>query len=236
MFYTFRFRKIVALILAVVLLILAAFLVFHGRRDAAQTSGAAAGYVLVIDPGHGGIDGGAIAADGTRESAINLAVAQKMAAVAGLYGWKYVLTRNSDESDVTIDEYSEHDSLVKRAETANSVQGAVLISVHQNNFPTAQPTGAEVMYAPTDGSRELGETAQDNLVHFVDPENRRVASPAPDKLLLTRSVTCPAILAECGFMSNPDEAAKLSTDEYQIKIACALTAAFFRLAEGETTA
>lgn len=236
MFFTFRLRKIIALVVAVILLIFVLVLVLGGRRSTAQTGGSAAGCVLVIDPGHGGIDGGAIAADGTRESAINLAIAQKMAAVASLYGWKSVLTRESEESDVTIDKYSEHDNLVKRAETANSVQGAVLISVHQNNYPTAGPTGAVVMYAATDGSQQLGETAQNNLLHFADPENRRVASPAPKKLLLTRSVTCPAILAECGFMSNPTEAAKLSTDQYQIKIACALTAAFILFAEDGTTA
>lgn len=232
MFFTFRLRKLVALVLAVVLLIFALVFALRGRRRAAQTGGSATGYVLVIDPGHGGIDGGAIAADGARESAINLAIAQKMAAVASLYGWKSVLTRESEESDVTIGEYSEHDNLVKRAETANSIQGAVLISVHQNNYPTPEPTGAVVMYATTDGSQQLGEMAQDNLLRFVDPENRRVASPAPKKLLLTRSVTCPAILAECGFMSNPKEAAKLSATQYQIKIACALTTAFFLYAEG----
>ena len=232
MFFTVKLRRIIAVVLAAVVAILAAILIFRRADDRAQTISAQGAYTLVIDPGHGGIDGGAIAADGTKESAINLAIAQKMAALAGLYGQKYVLTRDSEESKVTLKEYSEHDDLVRRAELANSVPGAVLISVHQNNYPTSQPTGAQVMYAAADGSKELGEKAQDYLVGFADPQNRRVATPAPDKLLLTRSVRCPAILAECGFMSNPGEAARLSTNEYQLKLACALTAAYFGFAGG----
>jgi N-acetylmuramoyl-L-alanine amidase len=90
---------------------------------------------LVIDPGHGGIDGGAVAADGTKESAINLAVGLRMRAIAGLYGVDAVMTRETEESGVSVSEYSEHGDLVRRAEFANSVPGAVLVSVHQNNFP-----------------------------------------------------------------------------------------------------
>lgn len=231
-FFSFRLKRILALLLAALLIVLSLFLIFRRHRGAACAGAAAVKSVLVIDPGHGGIDGGAVAADGTRESGVNLAIAQKMAAVAGLYGQEVVMTRSSEESDVSLADYSEHDSLVRRAELANDTPGGVLISVHQNNYPTAEPTGAEVLYAATDGSRALGLAAQKNLLDFADPENRRVAAPAPEKLLLTSSVTCPAILAECGFLSNPGEAAKLVSDDYQLKLACALTAAYLQYAGG----
>ena len=232
-FFSFRLKRILALLLAALLIVLCLFWIFRRHRGAACAAAAAAmKSVLVIDPGHGGIDGGAVAADGTRESGVNLAIAQKMAAVAGLYGQEVVMTRSSEESDVSLADYSEHDSLVRRAELANDTPGGVLISVHQNNYPTAGPTGAEVLYAATDGSRALGLAAQKNLLDFADLENRRVAAPAPEKLLLTSSVTCPAILAECGFLSNPGEAAKLVSDGYQLKLACALTAAYLQYAGG----
>lgn len=232
MFMTVKIKK-AALWGAAILALLAAVL-FGRQLSKPAMSGNTR--TLVIDPGHGGIDGGAVAADGTKESAINLAVGLRMRAIAGLYGVDAVMTRETEESGVSVSEYSEHGDLVRRAELANSVPGAVLVSVHQNNFPTAQPSGAQVLYAASGGSRELGLLAQSALVGFADPGNRRVAEPAPEKLLLTSSVGCPAILAECGFMSNPGEAAKLKTPEYQTKLACALTAAYLQFAGGASPA
>ena len=234
MFFIVKAKKALIVVLIIILAAAVAAVLFCGGGKTRRTS-APDSYTLVVDPGHGGIDGGAVAADGTKESGINLAIAQKMAALADLYGKKCVLTRSSEESGVSAAEYSERQSLLDRAAAANSIPGAVLISVHQNNYPTPQPSGAQIMYAKTEGSLELGESAQNNLVTFADRENRRVASPAPDELLLTRSVRCPAILAECGFMSNPAEAGKLSTGEYQLKIACALTAAYMTFTENVKT-
>lgn len=180
---------------------------------------------LVIDAGHGGIDGGAVSATGDKESDINLSIALKMSSLCELLGINYVLTRESDVPS-SPEGYSEHDNLIARAEVANSIENAVLISIHQNKFPSDKVRGAEVMYANSAQSRALGLAAQSNLVSAVDPENRRVARPAPAELLLTASVRCPAILAECGFMSNTEESRLLSTDTYQMKIAVALVSAY----------
>ena len=224
MFFTVRLKKIIIAALLVIAAIICVLL--YLKRGDAKAVSTAPPAVLVIDPGHGGIDGGAIAGDGTKESGINLAISLKMKAVAELYGVKTVMTRDSEESRVSVKEYSERADLLRRADIANTTPGCVLISVHQNKFPTPAPIGAQVLYASGDGSRELGLSAQDCLVSFADPDNRRVAAPAPSKLLLTASVSCPAILAECGFMSNPGEVQKLSSPEYQLKRACALTAAY----------
>ena len=92
------------------------------------------------------------------------------------------------------------------------------------------------MYADTEGSRELGLITQENMVSLLDPENRRVARPAPSELLLTSSVKCPAILAECGFMSNPDESQRLSTAEYQLKIAVVLMGSYIQFSNNQLPA
>lgn len=191
-------------------------------------------YTLVIDAGHGGIDGGAVSDDGHKESDINLSIALKMSALCDFIGMDNALIRTGDAVEQQSD-YSERSNLLSRAEFANSVENAVLISIHQNTFPSSTVKGAEVMYAKTQGSRELGLSAQEKLVLYADPENRRVARPAPDELLLTASVKCPAILVECGFLSNSDEAALLCSDAYQTKIATALISAYIDFSRNKLT-
>ncbi len=183
---------------------------------------------LVIDAGHGGIDGGAISDSGIKESDINLEIALKADAIAQFFGINTVLTRASDTDNSEGKSYSEHNNLVERAEIANSAENAVLISIHQNKFPGELVSGAEVMYSEVEGSKDLGLITQDNMVSQVDPSNRRVARPAPKELLLTSSAKCPSILVECGFMSNPEEVKRLSDDVYQTKIAAVLTASYIQ--------
>ena len=233
MFMIIRRRAVLAAIICFAALISALYFVNRTEHTAAS---APSKHILVIDPGHGGIDGGAQASDGTKESKINLAISQKMRAIAELYGEKTVMTRDTEESGVPVSEYSEHNDLIRRADIANKTDGAVLISVHQNNFPTAQPRGAQILYASSSGSRALGLLAQNALVSFADTQNRRVAEKAPEKLLLTSSVGCPAILAECGFMSNPGEVSMLRKDNYQLKLACALVSAYIQFSKETTPA
>ena len=115
---------------------------------------------LVIDAGHGGIDGGAISADGTKESDINLAVALRLESIVRFCGQKTVMTRCDDSRKTDILSYSEHEDLKSRAELANATANAVLISVHQNCYPTAQPRGAQVLYSAYGDSDRLGKRMQ----------------------------------------------------------------------------
>ena len=231
MFVTIKLRKLITII---IIALLAAALIFFTARLNAHKIGAFSDkneYTLVIDPGHGGIDGGAIAESGAEESDINLKISLKMQALSAFLGQNCVMTRETDTDNSQGEKYSEHYNLVKRAELTNSTPNAVLISVHQNNYPSPLVKGAEVMYSLNDKSRELGLITQDNLVTYLDTENRRVAHPAPDSLLLTSSVNCPAILVECGFMSNSDEAEKLASDEYETKLAVVLISSYIQFAE-----
>ncbi len=187
---------------------------------------------LVIDAGHGGFDGGAISTDGTRESDINLAVALRLESIVRFCGQKTVMTRCDDSRKTDILSYSEHEDLKSRAELANATANAVLISVHQNCYPTAQPRGAQVLYSAYGDSDRLGKRMQELLVKQLDPENRRLAAPAPKELFLTANARCPAVLVECGFMSNNFEVLKLKESGYQTKLALVIAAAYLEYAAG----
>lgn len=226
----------VALVLLLTAAVAAAALITFPGDAAKPVTSTYNKYVLVIDPGHGGADGGAVSADGHKESDVNLAVALKMSALCDFMGVEHKLTRSTDSGCNNSEGYSEHDELVARADTANSTPNAILISIHQNKYPSELVHGAEVMYAKTPLSRELGLITQSNLVSALDPENRRVAHEAPEELLLTRSVSCPAILAECGFMSNTEEAARLVSGDYQMKLAAVLVSSFAEFCCGRLTA
>ena len=185
--------------------------------------------VLVIDAGHGGFDGGAIAVNGVRESDINLAIAQKMELLSAFCGQRSVMTRNDDSRRTDFLAYSEHEDLVYRAEVANQLSNAVLVSIHQNFFPTTQPWGAQVLYADDPLSTQLGKLTQENLVSCLQPENRRLAEPALKTLYLTSHTNGPAILVECGFLSNTNEMEKLMTDSYQTSLAAVLLASYLQV-------
>lgn len=230
MFYTIKFRNLSGFInwllitASVLMLILTSFNMMAQESFKEST----VKRCLVIDPGHGGVDSGAIALNGTRESDLNLAIGLKLQALADFIGVKAVMTRADDSMRTDMKSYSEHDELVYRTKIANSTPNAVLISIHQNCYPTSQPSGAQVLYAKSDGSRSLGEISYNNILNFLEPENRRVLEPAPKSLYITANVTCPAILVECGFISNFSDLEKLSDKEYQTAFASVLMGSFLQ--------
>ena len=223
-------------------LFVTAIIAFDGaqRREAlpAAKLDAAAEHILVIDPGHGGLDGGASAGDGTAESAINLQIALRMEALAKLTGVKCRLTRRTEALDYPAELDTVHEKKVwdqnTRVTIINNTPGAVLFSVHQNRFPDPRPSGTEVLYAKTPGSRELAELTHEKLTACLCPENRRVAAPAGESIYLMKQVGCPAILVECGFLSNYEEARRLESAEYQKLVAAVLIASYFEYIQSDT--
>ena len=233
MYLSFRLRDALPL-MAAIMLIIASFMLppygdGAGEGVAAFSEG---GSVLIIDPGHGGADGGASAADGTLESDINLAVALRLRALAGLYGVETLMTRESEDIDYpegadTLAEMKRADQRA-RLELINSTPGAVLISIHQNYYPDPRPSGSQVFYAPSEGSEALAGIAHGLIADKLCPDNRRVAAPAEERIYLMREAECPAILVECGFISNAEELAKLTSGEYQTKLAASLLSAYLQ--------
>ena len=238
MFVTIDFKRLIKIVIIVVLLAAVAIFVkvFVSNGGLKPVINQNSRSTLVLDAGHGGIDGGAISDSGLKESDINLQIALKTEALVRFLGIDTVMTRETDTDNSDNKAYSEHDNLVQRVKLANSTENAVLISIHQNKFPSAVVSGAEVMYSDNDDSKALGLITQDNLVALLDSSNRRVARPAPKELLLTSSVECPTILVECGFMSNPQEVQKLASNDYQLKLAAILAGSYIQFLNNTASA
>lgn len=238
MFVTIDLKRLIKIVLIVALLEAAAVFVkiFVSNGGLKPVISQNSRSTLVLDAGHGGIDGGAISDSGLKESDINLQIALKTEALVRFLGIDTVMTRETDTDNSDNKAYSEHDNLVQRVKLANSTENAVLISIHQNKFPSAVVSGAEVMYSDNDDSKALGLITQDNLVTLLDSSNRRVARPAPKELLLTSSVECPTILVECGFMSNPQEVQKLASNDYQLKLAAILAGSYIQFLNNTASA
>ena len=104
---------------------------------------------------------------------------------------------------------------------------ALFISIHQNHFTDSRYSGTQVFFNSGDLNRQWGEDTQEIFRQILNPQNNREAKPVPDGIYLFDHISCPAILVECGFLSNGEEAALLVTDAYQRKVAVALTGAYF---------
>ncbi len=230
---TKRWPKLLFLLLVLFCVILSAAFLFHGTERKPSFSDELC-YTLVIDPGHGGLDGGAISDDGTRECDINLAISHRLRTAAEFFGLNVVMTRTDDSIRRGYADYSEREDLEYRAAIVNDTPAAVLFSIHQNDFPTSQPSGSQVFYAASPGSEALGKCLHRNLIDQLDPQNRRVAAPAPRSLYLTSHVQCPAVLVECGFMSNNFDVQKLTNSRYQSSLALIMTASLLQYFTNET--
>ncbi|MEG2454857.1 MAG: N-acetylmuramoyl-L-alanine amidase [Oscillospiraceae bacterium] len=193
-------------------------------------------YPVIIDPGHGGEDGGAVSRNGTIESNINLAIGLKLDAIFALYGISADMTRREDRSihDDTASTLRQKkvSDLHNRVAMIERTPGTTLISIHQNKFTNPAYHGAQVFFANPALSLPLATITQDTL-RILDPKNHRLPAKIPDQVYLMRHITCRAILVECGFLSNLEEDLRLNTDAYQTKIAASLAASYLNLIQTE---
>lgn len=185
---------------------------------------------LVLDAGHGGEDGGAVSLTGVPESQINLAIVLKLRDVLGLYGVDPILLRETDVSlhdgDANTLREKKRSDLKNRVAAIGEAEGGTLLSIHQNTYPGSRYHGAHVFYAPTEGSRELAEHFQNSIKAALQPDNERAVKRIPDTVYIMNHVTCPAVLIECGFLTNPGEEAMLRDEDYQRKLAAVVAAAW----------
>ena len=184
--------------------------------------------VFVIDPGHGGEDGGAVSADGLKESEINLAVCRRLSGLLGLLGYETVMTRDSEElaypPDAGTVRHRKQADMDRRIALVNGTPGAVLVSVHQNKYPDAAPEGAQVYYQNGELSKGFAEYVSGVLKTGLG-DTVRPAARIPDNIYLMRKIECPGILIECGFLSNPRELGLLRSESYQTKLALCISCA-----------
>ena len=181
---------------------------------------------------HGGFDGGAQASDGTLEKDLNLQIAKKLEAFL-LQGGYYVIMIRDD--DVSIEEDPTQSiarrkvsDMKRRLEIINSNTDAIFISIHMNKFTSSSPSGAQVFYSPNDSrSQEVALQIQGTFKKLTQPDNDRMVKQANKSIYLLHRAEIPALIVECGFLSNQRELALLKTEEYQIKTALAIYCGLF---------
>lgn len=219
-----RFTLAVAMLLCLVLL---SGLFVTGEKSANVSAKATQRYTVIIDAGHGGFDGGAVAPDGTLEKDLNLSVALKLDSVLKIMGYDTVLVRDTDVStaDDKGTERSQKVSDIKaRMRLTEKYKDALFVSIHMNKYTSPQPHGAQVFYSQVDGSKELAECIQRSITAGVQTDNKRVVKKTTKDIYLLYHAVIPSVIAECGFISNPDDLLKLKSDEYQLKMAAAIAA------------
>lgn len=188
-------------------------------------------HTIIIDAGHGGVDGGATSCTGVLESGINLEIALRLNDLCHLLGYDTVMIRSTDVSVYTEGETiaaKKVSDLKERVRIVNETENAVLLSIHQNTFSDSRYSGAQIFYAAAGESRELAEAMQAAFSQNVNPGSSRVCKKA-EGIYLMDHIDCTGILVECGFLSNPAEEAKLRSADYQKQLCCvmATTAANF---------
>ena len=189
---------------------------------------------VVIDPGHGGEDGGAVSASGVSESHINLAVAQRVNDLLRFAGQQAVMSRTEDVSIHTEGDTMRArkvSDIHNRVALVNGIENSVLISIHQNSLPSSTVThGAQVFWNRQEGAEVLAESVQEILNKTVNTGNEKRTKRIPDSIYLMKHVTAPGILVECGFLSNTAETEQLQQPSYQLKLAAAIAGGYLRCA------
>lgn len=213
-------KKYTSTIMALLLLCSMALLSREAAQYASSRSLLQKGYTVVIDSGHGGSDPGKIAADGTLEKDLNLAVALKLQTYLEAADINVVMTRTTDAG--LYDENSSNkkaQDMKNRVSLMNDCNANVVVSIHQNSYSDSAIHGAQVFYYTTStAGKELAHILQESLTTNLDSANHR-KEKANDNYYLLKKVQSPIVIVECGFLSNPSEAALLSSAGYQDQIA-----------------
>ena len=221
-------RFLPQLVVILTLCIMSGVGIIH-EKIAPTSASAAPTRKVIIDAGHGGFDGGAVAPDGTVEKDINLEISKRLCAFLKLQGFEVLMTRTEDlgtedSSDAAIQSRKKSD-LQNRLKMMSDNPDALYVSIHLNKFTTSAANGAQVFYTKNfDEARVLGDCIQQSIVYFLQPENSRVIKQGTSSTYLLKNAKVPAVIVECGFLSNKTELARLKTQEYQSQMAFSIAA------------
>ena len=185
---------------------------------------------VIIDAGHGGEDGGASGEDGTLEKHLNLAIALELEEMLRAAGVKTRLTRTEDvllyDRNSDYEGHKKAQDAAARIAIAEEYDSAIFISIHMNSFPQKQYRGLQVYYSPASPeSSKIATQIQSLTVKNLQPENNRQIKEIGKNVYIMNNLTHPAVLVECGFLSNPEECALLTSKEYQSKLSLVICAA-----------
>lgn len=183
-------------------------------------------HTIIIDAGHGGVDGGATSCTGILESQYNLEIALRLNDLMHLLGRDTRMIRTTDISVYTEGNtiaQKKISDLKERVRVVNETDHALLISIHQNTFSDSQYRGAQIFYGPKGEGKAVATAIQTSFCETLNPGSNRICKPA-DGIYLMQHINCTGILVECGFLSNPQEEACLRSSEYQKKLCCVIGA------------
>ncbi len=176
--------------------------------------------VIIIDAGHGGEDGGAVVQENVVEKDINLSISLKINDILSLLGFNTYMVRETDKLIYDIDSSTlrqkKNSDLRNRLSLMDKFENCLYISIHQNKFEDSRIWGAQTFYSPNDEqSPILAEFIQSSIISLTQPNNKRVIKKTGTNVFVIYNATKPAIMVECGFMSNNDELLKLKDNKYQ---------------------
>ena len=179
-------------------------------------------YLIIVDPGHGGEDGGAVGFDGTLEKDLNLEISYKVASLFDIFGIAYEFTRKNGEAigDTKLPTIRERkvSDIHKRFEIINSYDNSILLSIHQNFYPVEKYSGAQVFYSDTELSDVIAQNIQQRIRIDLQFDNKRTIKKTTDDIYLLHKAKKPSVMVECGFMSNPQELFELKDWNYQQRL------------------
>lgn len=225
-----RLLKSKLVVLLYCFIFLGAMAVCYGLDQAVTTAAVQPGFggrtVIVIDAGHGGIDGGATAVNGKLESHINLQIALRLQDLMHLLGYDTYMIRTTDTSIYTEGNTiasQKVSDLKNRVRIVNETANCLLISIHQNTYPDSRYAGAQVFYGKNEECKAFASTMQTALNTALCPNNQRQIKSSKGIYLMENIEKC-GVLIECGFISNPQDASNLCSEAYQMKL-CSVIAA-----------
>lgn len=228
--YALKFALIAAFSCLIIIFI---GLYMSNRKASEQSSSASysfSGVTLIIDAGHGGEDAGAVAVDGTLEKDLNLQISNLLCALFELNGTAVRMTRTSDT--LLYDYYGDLNDytgqkkvydLKNRLKIAMEYENPVFVSIHMNKFSIEKYSGMQIYYsASSEQSQSIARTIQEYNKSYLQKENNRQIKRADSSIYVLDKISAPAVLIECGFLSNQNELSLLKNEDYQASLALVL--------------
>lgn len=236
---TIRFKQVILCFSAVIAAVAIVFgLDIYHLKSSAQTNLKNEKPVIIIDAGHGGEDGGTVSSSGIIEKDINLNIALKICRILDLYGFETVMIRSDDrliyDSDCSSIREKKVSDIHNRMSVVERYPNSIFLSIHQNHFDQSKYCGAQVFYSKNNAaSKIIAECIQSSIVSKLQPENTRLVKPSGSEIYLLYHAKSPAVMVECGFLSNGAEAQLLNDNEYQTKMAVAIIQGVFTYLESD---
>lgn len=215
MFIVLKRRRIVIALLALIALQLILTTILCVNQFTAKSK-SLIDFTVVIDAGHGGVDGGVVSSSGVKESSLNLAYSKTLGKLFENAGFNVVQTRTTEDGlyGLPTNGFKRRDMQARKA-VIEKAKPNLVISVHMNKFSASYRTGPQVFYQQ---GKENGQTLAQSLQQIFNDSTGNNHSAIAGDYYICREIDCPAVIVECGFLSNDEEAALLQTEAHRQKI------------------